>query len=454
MSPSESVVVVGAGLAGLAAAVELSSRGIPVTVLEQHRRGGGRAYSFTDRTTGDTVDNGQHALIAGCTATMRYLDLISTRRFLHTQRSPSLTFHHPALGLRRLRIPDLPSPLHLAGGILSTDLFSLADRLRLLRLGWALARLRDDDPFLSGASVAEWLRRHGQSAETIRTLWEPLAIAIMNERTEKASALLFARCLRRAFLGRTGDSALVLPSVGLSELFVTPACALISKHGGRIILGARAAGTILREGRVTGVRLEDGAELPASVVILAVPAWSIGRVLPEEMPRRAALLKAAELPVSPIVSVHLWYTTDFMHEEAIGIVGRTIQWVFNRRKIEEKGGQGGHITCVISAAHDLIGEPSRIILAAASDDLRAVFGKAGGDPIHSVVIREKRGTVSPIPGAERDRPDQITGIPNLFIAGDWTSTGLPGTIEGAVWSGKRCADLVQARQLHLIPSLS
>jgi squalene-associated FAD-dependent desaturase len=453
MTRRGSVLVVGAGAAGLAAAVELSSRGISVTVLEQHRRGGGRAYSFTDRTTGETIDNGQHALIAGCTSTMQYLDLIGTRGFLYLHRRPSLAFHHPLRGLRHFTFPRLPSFFHLAWGILTTGLFSPGDRLRLLRLGLALTRFRDDDPFLAGATVAQWLKRHGQSPETVRTLWEPLAVAIMNERIDRASALLFVRCLRRAFLAAPGDAALLLPSVGLSELLVTPACKFLESRGGRVVLGARVTETIVRDGAVTGVRLADGSEVTASALILAVPTRAIGSILPREMPSRSLFLRAEAQPLSPIISIHLWYEADFMPDAAIGVVGRTVQWVFYRRKIEETTGQGGHLSCVISAAGALADEPDEVILEGVLKDLRAVFGH-GSSPLHSLIIREKRATFSPSPDFEAARPSQMTDIPNLFIAGDWTATGLPGTLEGAIWSGQRCAGLVQARQLHDLPSLT
>ncbi|HEX9006098.1 MAG TPA: FAD-dependent oxidoreductase, partial [Bacteroidota bacterium] len=273
MSGPHPVVVVGAGLAGLAAAVELSRLGIPVCVLEQKRHGGGRAYSFTDGATGETIDNGQHVLIAGYTATMRYLELIGARDHLRfPSATPSLTFHHPERGLRRFTLARLPPPFHLLGGVLSTDLFSVADRLRLVRAGGALMRSGESEAELSGLTVDEWLHRAGQSAETIRSFWQPLAIAIMNERTDVASALLFARCLRRAFLGGRKDAALVLPSVGLSELFVAPACRYLGERGSKVVFGARAATVVLENGRAAGVRLQDGSLVDAGAVIVAVPA--------------------------------------------------------------------------------------------------------------------------------------------------------------------------------------
>ena len=449
MNGGRPVVIVGAGLAGLAAAVELSLAGTRVCVLEQKQHGGGRAYSFTDAATGETIDNGQHALIAGYTSTLRFLDRIGTRSRLHRQEHPSLTFHHPVRGRRRFVLPPLPAPFHLAAGILSTGLFAPADRLRLLKAGLALRSIDERDPALGRETVAAWLARQGQGPELLRSFWEPLAIAVMNERTERASALLFARCLRRAFLESTTHATLLLPSVGLSELFVHPACALITARGGSLRLGARVTGLTLEGGAAEGVVLADGSRLAASAVILAVPSWALETLLPGSFPGRDILVRASALPVSPILSLHLWYPDDFMEDDALGLIGRTVQWVFNRRKIEERIAGGGHLSTVISAAHEQIGLSNDELAGIVTGDLREVFGEAASRPARTVVIREKRATFSPHPDAESLRPPHATAVPNLFLAGDWTATGLPGTIEGAVWSGHRCAELVQARQLHL-----
>jgi squalene-associated FAD-dependent desaturase len=432
------VAVIGAGLAGLAAGLELALRNIPVRVYEQKPFAGGRAYSFVDRTSGETIDNGQHVLIAGYAATLRFLDLLGTSSLLRRQHRPTLLFHHPEKGFRRFSLPGLPTPLHLVAGIATTRLFSLPDRVRLLTLGHSLRRFKRFAEDLASVTVTDWLRERGQSPETIRSFWDPLTIAIMNERADRASALLFVRCLHRAFLEDRYSASLLIPSVGLSELFADPAVAAIRARGGGVALGTGISALGIEGNRVHSVKRVDGSSDDVSAAIVAVPPWSLGPLLPQGM------VAASRFSPSPIVSVHLWFTRPFMGEPMVGIIGRTVQWAFDQRKIAEKGGGGGHISCVISAARDLVGQTNEEITKIAKADIRAVFSLEKESFLRGVVIREKRATFSPVPSLESYRPGTRTPVENLFLAGDWTATGLPGTIEGAVESGIRAAGCIQA----------
>jgi squalene-associated FAD-dependent desaturase len=353
-------------------------------------------------------------------------------------------FHHPGRGFCSFRLPLLPSPLHLLGGIITTDLFSAADKLRLLRAGAALRSFREGAA--GTMTVDVWLDSLGQSAETKRSFWEPLAVAVMNERIGVASALVFIRALRTAFLSGARVAALAIPTVGLSELYVKPARTFIERQGGVLRCGADVTGSVLDGENVAGVRLKEGETIGCSAVILAVPSYRAASLLPAPLRETGYLAPAASIPLSPIVSVHLWFEEDVMPQETLGVIGRRVQWVFNRRKIgheNEKTG-GGHISAVISAAHAFVemgnDELTRIVL----EDLEAIYGRNAGHATHAVVIREKRATFSCTPEVERIRPGCMTPVPNLFIAGDWTDTGYPATIEGAIISGERCAMRVMA----------
>jgi len=438
------VVVVGGGLSGLAAAVHLTSRSVPVLLLEQRKTPGGRAYSFVDQSTGTVIDNGQHVLIAGYTWTMDFLGMIGTRDRLRVQSAPELVFHHPERGFCSFRLRHLPSPFHLLWGIITTGLFSSADKLRLLRAGRALGTFSAERD--GGLTVGAWLDSAGQSAETKRSFWEPLAVAIMNEHLDVASALVFTRALRTAFLSGPGASALAIPTVGLSDLYVDPARAYIEKHGGAVRCDADVSASLAEGDTVTGVRLKDGRRIDCSALILAVPSYRAAGLLPDRLRAEGFLAAAGAIPVSPIVSIHLWFERDFMTCESLGVIGRRIQWVFNRKKISPGSGTGtgGHISTVISAAHAFVGMGNDDLTRVALDDLRSVFGADMGHAVHSVVIREKRGTFSCTPEVERLRPGSDTPFANLCIAGDWTNTGYPATIEGAIRSGHRCAEAVFA----------
>ena len=432
------VVIVGGGLSGLAAAVQLSSRRIPVLLLEQRKSLGGRAYSFLDESTGTVIDNGQHVLIAGYAHTMEFLETIGTRDRLAVQRTPELVFHHPERGFCSFRLPILPTPMHLLGGIMTTGLFGVPDKLRMLRAGGALRSFRAEAPV--GMTVEAWLDSHGQSPETKRSFWEPLAVAIMNEHIGVASAHVFIRALRTAFLSGARGSALAIPTVGLSDLYVEPARAFIEREGGVVRCGADVVASLVEEEHVAGVRIREGETIPCSALILAVPSYRAPSLLPETLRGSGYMARVPSIPLSPIVSVHLWFDEDVMPQESLGVIGRRIQWVFNRRKICREQGKGGHLSVVISAAHRFVEMGNDELIRIALDDLASVFGTDIGNGTHAVVIREKRATFSCTPDVERIRPGCDTPIANLFIAGDWTDTGYPATIEGAIISGERCAD--------------
>ncbi len=437
------LVVIGGGLSGLTAGVYLAAQGLPVLLLEQKPHLGGRAYSFVDTTTGETVDNGQHVLIRGYAATMRLFETIGTRHLLAMQPKPALTFHHPEKGFRTFHLPLLRSPLHLVAGVLSSDLFGMSDKARVLRAGLAIRGcVGEAEQRIAPLTVGEWLASVGQSDEVVRSFWEPLAVSIMNEHVGSASALLFVRSLKTAFLDNRANAALAIPSVGLSNLYANPARDFIVRRGGNVSCSIRVVKIMGSKEEVTGVQLQDGSLVEASAVVLALPPAEARSILPDALVSGDYLASSANMSFSPIVSTHLWFRRDVMPYEVVGLIGKTTQWVFNRRRIAESQQEGGHISATISAAHDVVGRTQEEIVALVMHDLRSAFGNDLPEPWHALVIREKKATFSATPSAESLRPDHQTPIKNLFLAGDWTSTGYPATIEGAVISGERCAGLV------------
>ncbi len=429
------VIIVGGGLSGLAAGVELSGSGVPVLLLEQAPAPGGRARSFQHPPTNDEVDNGQHLLIAGYTHTLALLSRIGSQHLIDVQKQPVLSFHHPVRGFVDFRLPPLPSPLHFAWAILSTPMLSLRDRFALLRGGGAL--LEEHSVQAAGMTIAQWLDSHRQSGEVRRCFWEPLAVAIMNESIDRAPARLFLDALRQAFLRHRRDAALVFPRAGLSRLFAGPAAAYIGGHGGEVRCNAGVAQVIVQNGSATEVVLRDGERVRCSAVILAVPAMQLPQLLPESV--ASGFSTMSEAAASPIIGIHLWMDHGFMDREAVGLIGKRIQWVFRRER---------HLSLVISAAYRFAGLTNDELAGIALEDLRSVFGGAVQEPSHVLVIRERKATFAPTPGNENRRPGAETGIFNLFLAGDWTDTGLPATIEGAIVSGQRAATMA-ARALQL-----
>lgn len=429
--PLKPVVIVGGGLSGLAAGVFLSRSSLPVRLLEQRPFLGGRAYSFTDAVTGAEVDNGQHLLVAGYRATFELLEILGTAPLVNVQKHPSMRFHHPARGFRRLALPPLPSPAHLGAGVLATSLFSCPDRLRVLRGAAALLRSPEDVP--ATWTVADWLRVTGQSEETRRSFWEPLAVAIMNERVEVASGRVLVRALRRAFLDERRGAALATPTIGLSRLYADAAAGLIMRMGGMVECSTRVQELVVNRDRVVAVRRKGGPDIPCEVLVLAVPHVAAAELLPAEVRRHPEFSGIAEMKDSPIISIHLWFPKAFMGHDTVGVIGRRIHWVFQKQQ---------HVSVTISAAHDLVSLSNIELVRIAVDDLRSLYGGSVAEPHRTLVIREKRATFSCTPESELLRPASRTPLQNLFLAGDWTGTGLPATIEGAVVSGKRASELV------------
>lgn len=327
--------------------------------------------------------------------------------------------------------------MHFLAGILASDLLSFSDKCALLRAAMFLVSGR-------GMSDADRMTVDGmltalrQSDETKRSFWEPLAISIMNEHITKASAEVFFASLQHAFLGGWKNAALAIPRVGLSELYVNDAAGFIKRNGGEARVNADAAEIVAVDDKVVSVRLKDGSTIGCSAVVLAVPHYRVEGLLPSYL--RGQFSAIVNIPSTPIVSVHMWFEDDFMPQDAVGLIGRRVQWVFNKRRINREMGKGGHVSCVISAADGFVEMSNDELTAIALADLRSAFAYVQ-EPVHSLVIREKRATFSCTPESERLRPHHKTSLPNLFLAGDWTKTGLPATIEGAIRSGEECAKM-------------
>jgi len=442
------VVILGGGLSGLAAAIELSGKGRAVTIVDQAPRLGGRCYSYVDRVTGDVVDNGQHVLIGAYHQTLRYLDAIGTRGLLRSSPGLRLMMHHPVKGFCRFEMSRLPRPFHLTAAMLRYSALSLKDRTSLLRVGLDLQRGSAEGNIMLGRlTIDQWLTRLNQSAEAKRSLWHPIAISVMNELPEHASALLFARSLRAAFLGKKSDSSILIPTVGQTELYVTPAKALLAKGGAKILLNADVQKMTAKRGRIDRIVLRNGKEIVPSFVVSALPPYALGRILPPGADGRQIRPGYASLTYSPIVSIHLWFDRDFMNEPVVGSIGTMLQWIFNRRLLLDGAGESpAFISAVISAAYDTVTLPKGELVKVALKEMGELFPESRkAKLLHAVVIKEKRATFSPTNDNNERRPGAKTAFENLALAGDWTDTGLPATIEGAVMSGFAAAALLADR---------
>jgi squalene-associated FAD-dependent desaturase len=447
------VAIIGGGFAGLAAGVELAARGMQVTVLEGRPRLGGRAYSFVDDDTGEVVDNGQHAMMGCYRHTLDFLERIGASHKLVRQENLRVDMLHHRFGAGTIGCVALPSPLHMLSGILGYRLLTRAERWRALLGGTRLmAMRRRRDARLMTSTVEELLIALGQSANARASFWYPVAIAMLNESPDRAAAAPFAEVLARAFFGSRRDSQFVLPKVGLSDLYTDDARRFIEARDGCVVVKASVASLMLHDGRVVTVQLRDGTSLETDACISAVPPKALATLLPAALRAASAFESLDRFEPSPIVSTHLWLDRSVLDSQFVGLVGTTTQWIFNRSKLTANGnGHSPHrhgpqaLSAVISAGREVAEwEPTRIADTIVAD-LRALVPAArSAQVLRTVVVKEKSATISATPAAERLRPGAATPLPNFFLAGDWTATGLPPTIEGAVESGDRAAASVAA----------
>lgn len=446
---NKKAIVIGGGFAGLSASAILASSGYSVILVEQRRYLGGRAYSFRDKNTTLELDNGQHLLMGCYENTFRFLKTIGTMDRLYTQGNLHVDFFDTSGHHYRFDCLPLPTPFHAASGILRFNALNLSERFKMLRV--AREVLSGDfaglpvDPS-KDYTVSEWLTKFGQSRESRDKFWDILTLAIMNEHPDIASASLFKAVMRKAFFKSPKDSGLVIPGVPLSRLYVDDAEVYIKQHGGVIEKGCPAAEMAIEDDAVSGIRLRDGRMLRGDVYVSAVPFYSLRRLLPEKIIEKHLpyFRGLKELKPSPILSIHLLFDRSITDRPFVAFVNSPVQWAFNKEMVYRNSAYRGLVSLVISGAHFYVPWDSKKLLDLALRELEKIFPEARyAKLLYSKVIKERLATFSPQPGVQRYRPSQKTPIQNLFLAGDWTDTGLPATIEGAVISGYRCAELVK-----------
>ncbi len=449
MTAAFDVIVVGAGFAGLSAAATLAADGARVLVLEARPQLGGRATAFADRETGELVDNGQHVLFGCYRETFRFLRLVGAEGHVRMQPSLELVCYDESARRSVLRCPALPPPLHLLAGVLGWGAIPWLDRLAALRVARPIMRARRQleaqaavsvEP--AGATVQQWLDHHRQGGVLQDWLWHPLAVAALNQLPQHAAAAPFVRILAEMFGPDASAAAVVLPTRPLHEMYAEPARHFIAARGGEVRTSAPARVTVAG-GAVQHVDVR-GERFAAPRVVVAVPWFGLRTLFGPAPPAELApiLATAAAMQPMPIVTVNLWYDRTVMEEAFVGLPGRTMQWVFDKRLAF--GGSASHLSLVSSGASDIVAMRNEELATLAAREVESSLpGARGVRPVRATVVREKQATFSLAPG-QPERPGLRTAIGNLILAGDWTDTGLPATIEGAVVSGHRAAAAVTA----------
>jgi squalene-associated FAD-dependent desaturase len=440
------VAVVGGGVAGLAAASALAERGRRVLVVEARGELGGRATAFADRETGELVDNGQHVMFGCYHETFRFLRRVGAEDNVRLQRALEVPYLDADGARSVLRCPPLPSPLHLLAGVLDWDALPWSERLGVLRMAGPIRRAQKDaslsappssPPGRREETVAEWLARHGQRGRIREWLWEPLAIAALNQDPAEAAAAPFARVLALMFGPDPSDAAIALPRTPLHEMYAHPARRFVEARGGEVRLHALARVRVAGA-RVAGLEIR-GERIDVPRVVAAVPWFGLpGLFVGDTAPLAPIVDAAGRMRSQPILTVNLWYDRAVMDGEFVGLPGRRMHWVFDKRRAF--GERASHLSLVASSAGGLVGlDTDALVARAAREVAEAIPGARDAVLRRGTVVRERRATFSLAPG-EPPRPGVETPVEGLFLAGDWIETGLPGTIESAVVAGHRAAE--------------
>lgn len=438
------VAVIGGGLAGLAAACELTDRGHRVVLYERRPWCGGKTYSFRDEETGAAVDNGQHVFMTCTTGYVDFLRRLGTLHLTRRQRVLSVRVFDARGRESSLRARRLPAPLHLAWAFFRYRHLPAIEKLRVAWAMLAVLRLpaggREE---LAAVSFGAWLRERGQSERGIADFWDFLVLPTLNARCDDAAARAALFVLQEGFLRSAGAAAIGIPAVGLSALHVDPAVRLIEAGGGSVRTRSAVEGVVLAGGRARAVVLAAGATEPCDAVVCAVPPSAVSPLFPEHA-AEPPFAGIAAIRMAPIVNVHLWFDRSVADWPFAAFAGNELQWVFNRERLDRTPVPGAHRLVVsLSGAASFMPLSKAEIEARLLPQVRAsVPGAKDAVLLRSTVIKEPGATFVPSPGLVR--PGPRTPFENVVLAGAYTATGWPATMESAVRSGREAA-----RTLHV-----
>jgi squalene-associated FAD-dependent desaturase len=426
-------VVCGGGLAGVAAACEAAGLGARVTLVERRPFLGGKAFSFTDAASGREIDNGQHVFLGCCTAYIGLLRLLGTLGATTLQRRLDVLVRDRGGAPGRLRAAPLPAPFHLSASFAAYPHLTPAERAAAVRALLALVAMRPAArERLDDRTFADWLHDHGQSDRAIARFWDLIVLPTCNDRCDRVSAALAAFVFQEGLLRTSAGSAIGWARVGLTRVVDPAARDFLAARGGTVLSGRGVAAVGERH-----VELRGGERLDADGIVLALPPRMAHEVAPDALPREPGL------NASPIVNVHLWYDRPVMEEPFEAVLESPAQWVFNRSAMDHAGaGRAGehHLAVSISGARGEVEVPRDALAAAIRAEVEAVYPRArGAELVASAVVKEPRATFAQAPGQAARRPGAATPVPGVALAGAWTDTGWPATMEGAVRSGIRAA---------------
>ena len=440
------VAIIGGGIAGIAAGLDLKDAGCHVSLIERRPFLGGRAYSFVDNQTGQLVDNGQHVFLGCCTAFPEFLRRIGTFSTAHIQESVRLEIRSPNERIGFLKSSRLPHPFHLIGSLFTYPHLGAWDKLRMLPALmkiWA-TKIGAYSP-LYNISFQDWLRSQRQSNRAITNFWNLLIIPTANDAAESVNAAMGFFIVKEALLLHTKGATVGYMTKSLGESIGSPAEKQLLDKGVNLFLGNPVEAILFDEKNdsVEALRLSDGRIIKADWYISAIPPWSLKQLVDRRSEEDLNLTEVGKQPWSPILNLHIWYDRPVADFNFCAFVDSPIQWVFNRTEFSLLPKNSQYLTVSISAAWEYWSMNKTALRQYFVPHIEKVLPLAQHATIERFkVVKEKRATFRSLPGTAHYRLDASTRFKNLLLAGDWTNTGWPSTMEGAVRSGFFAADLV------------
>ncbi len=430
----------------MAAAWRLASAGYRVALVERRPYLGGRAYSYVDRETGVQVDNGQHVFMGCCTAYINFLRDVGTLDRTAKQGRMRVEVRSPSGKAGVLAAAPLPAPFHLLPSFIRYPHLGWRDKLRaataLFRIEMERNRDRDE---LRAMSFEEWLRRNGQSDQAIANFWDLIVIPTLNDASREVSASMAFTVFQIALLRNAHGADIGFARSGLSDVMGDPVERRLRAWGVDLKLGRTVEQFVLHDGAIAGVALAGGEVLTADWYVAALPPQALVNTLPDDLRDGSALSAAATHTFAPIVNLHIWYDRAVADFEWAAFVDSPLQFVFNKTHIAGLTGPGDYLAVSLSGAWEW--------WPLSKDELRDRFipelARALPPARHATVerfavVKEQRATFRSPPGGPANRLPTRTPLHNLVLAGDWTDTGWPATMESAVRSGNAAADAVIA----------
>ena len=457
---SKSVAIVGGGVAGIAAAAALADAGFGVQLFEKRPLLGGRASSFFDPQTGERTDECQHGTMRCCTNLANLLERLGVHDQI--QYFDALEFLDGDGKRSQITGCGLPAPAHTAVSFLMFKSLGIGDKIAIGRAMFAMLRTPPNSA-LDAISAEAWFQKLGQTERAVKRFWRPILVSACNENLDRISAATALKIFRDGFLLNATAFHFGLSKVPLGTLYHEPTLNYLKARNGcvrvrTIVDRIETAGG--PNGSVTGIVLQDGERIEADYYLSALQCDLLLKILPSDATQNIPYFdNLRHIELSPIAGIHLWFDRVLDCPASLALLDRKTEWIFNKNKIfNETDTKETYLSLVISASYDLASLPKEDIIALVLADVRACLPDAQtANVVKSHVIRWPKATISPKAGTETLRPGQVSPIANLFVAGEWTRTGWPSTMEGAARSGYLAAEAILAkegqRQKILAPDL-